>query len=273
MTYSSVSEHYRRNDLVEAIRAGVAQMGKTIKTINVDDLAPIDEFHIGGRGATEELLHQIAPSEADHILDVGCGLGGAARFISDRTKCRVTGVDLTPDYVNAGNTLCQWLGLDGKVFLRQGNALALPFPEAAFSGAYMLHVGMNIQDKVQLIAEVARVLEPGRRFAIYDVMKTGDGALQYPLPWATTQETNAIDAPEQYEKALLSTGFKILSQRNRRDYALAYFANAQSKLAVGPAPLGLHTLMGERRGDQIRNMIANVSAGRIAPVEMIAERR
>jgi ubiquinone/menaquinone biosynthesis C-methylase UbiE len=95
-------------------------------------------------------------SAQTHVLDVGCGLGGSARFVAKRFGSRVTGIDLTGEYVETGNTLCKWIGLDDRISLHQGSALAMPFTESSFDGAYMLHVGMNIEDKEKLAAEVAR---------------------------------------------------------------------------------------------------------------------
>jgi ubiquinone/menaquinone biosynthesis C-methylase UbiE len=267
---SSVSDHYARSDLVAAIHDGLLLMGKTPETVTLDDLAPVDEFHIGGRNATEQLIAQLAPGTGAHLLDIGCGLGGTARFVAHRYGCRVTGIDLTRDYVEAGNTLCGWVGLSDRVSLQQANALSIPFGDGAFDGGYMLHVGMNIPDKVKLFAEVARVLQPGCRFGVYDVMRTADGALGYPLPWATTPEANAVATPEQYRTAFHSAGFEILAERNRRDFATAYFDEQRARAQAGERqPLGLSTLMGERRPAQVRNMIDNISAGRLAPIELI----
>ena len=75
-----VSEHYTHGNLTAAISAGVRSLGKTINSVSVDDLASVDEFHIGGRQATVDLLDQLGFSAKNHLLDVGCGLGGAARF-------------------------------------------------------------------------------------------------------------------------------------------------------------------------------------------------
>ena len=103
----------------------------------------------------------------------------------------------------------------------------------------MLHVGMNIQDKPKLFSEAARVMRSGSLFGVYDVMRTADGELAYPLPWATAPEANAVAAPEQYRSALQPAGFEVLSERNRRDFALAYFKQLQSKMSAadGPGPL------------------------------------
>jgi ubiquinone/menaquinone biosynthesis C-methylase UbiE len=268
--HSGVSDHYARRDLIAAIRDGITASGKTTATVSVDDLAAVDEFHIGGRGATEDLFRQLAPSASDHLLDIGSGLGGPARFAADRYGCRVTGIDLTRDYVEAGNAICRWIGLDDRVCLHEGDVLSLPFPDGTFSAAYMVHVGMNIADKARLFREAARVLRPGARLAIYDVMRILDGELRFPLPWATTRDASAVATPEEYRSALRAAGFAILAERDRRDFALAYFRQQQSKMAAEPPPLGLHTLMGERRQAQVQNMIENISIGRIAPFEMFA---
>jgi ubiquinone/menaquinone biosynthesis C-methylase UbiE len=269
---ANVSDHYAHGNLIAAIQNGLTLMGKTTSTVTVDDLAPVDEFHIGGRKATVELMEQLQPSPTDHLLDIGSGLSGAARFVADRYRCLVTGIDLTREYVEAGKDLCEWVGLNDRVSLHHANALSIPFPDGTFSAAYMLHVGMNIEDKSKLFSEAARIMRSGSLFGIYDVMRTGDGELNYPLPWATTRESNAVARLEQYRTALQSAGFEILSERNRKDFALAYFNQLQPKMSAtdGPPPLGLHTLMGERRKSQVRNMIENISSGRIAPIELIA---
>jgi SAM-dependent methyltransferase len=272
--HTDVTRHYTHGGLIKAIDSGLTSLGKTADTITVDDLAPVDEFHIGGRRASEEFLGQLGLSAQSHVLDVGCGLGGAARFVASRYGSRVTGIDLTNEYVETGNTLCKWVGLDKRISLQQGSALAMPFPASQFDGAYMLHVGMNIEDKEKLAAEVARVLRAGSLFGIYDVMRTAPGDLAYPVPWALTADLSAVAEPERYKKALEGAGFVITAERNRRDFALAFFADLRAKTAAagGPPPLGLHILMGMSTREKVQNSIDNVSKGRIAPVELIARK-
>jgi ubiquinone/menaquinone biosynthesis C-methylase UbiE len=271
---TDVSKHYSHGGLIEAIRAGLASLGKAPETATVDDLAPVDEFHIGGRRASEDFLDQLGFSAQTHVLDVGCGLGGPARFVASRYGSRVTGIDLTPEYIETGNALCKWVGLDQRISLQHGSALAMPFSENSFDGAYMLHVGMNIEDKEKLAAEVVRVLRPGSVFGIYDVMRTGPGDLTFPVPWATTADQSAVAEPAQYKKALQKAGFAIIAERNRRDFALAFFADlrAEALAAGGPPPLGLHVLMGKTTPEKVQNMIDNISNGRIAPVEVIGRK-
>jgi SAM-dependent methyltransferase len=271
---ATVEKHYTHGSLVDAIAAGVRQLGKTAASVTLDDLAPVDEFHIGGRGATQEFLDQLALSEGKAVLDVGCGLGGASRFAASHYGSTVTGIDLTGEYIETGRELCRWVGLDGRVSLHQGSALSMPFGSGSFDAAYMLHVGMNIADKAALASEVHRVLKPGGVFGVYDVMRTGEAPLQYPVPWAATPEANAVAPPSDYKSALEAAGFTIACERNRRDFALAFFDQMRARIgaAGGPPPLGIHILMGKDTPTKVANMIANVAAGSIAPVEIIARK-
>ena len=138
---SDVAGHYARSGLIEAIETSIMQMGKTPDTITIDDLAPVDEFHIGGRMATEDLIEQLGVTAGDHVLDVGCGLGGPARFVAQRFNCRVSGIDLTSDYVETGNRLCEWVGLaivssysDRQLFRCRSRTRTLTRPTCCMSG-------------------------------------------------------------------------------------------------------------------------------------------
>jgi ubiquinone/menaquinone biosynthesis C-methylase UbiE len=273
-TQRDISTHYTHGNLIAAIRSGIESLGKTIDSVTVDDLAPVDEFHIGGRQASEHFLDQLDLTPEKHILDVGCGLGGPARFVASRYRCRVDGIDLTPEYIETGRLICGWVRLDDRISLHQGSALSMPFSDRAFDGAYILHVGMNIEDKAKLCSEVGRVLRQDSLFGIYDVMRTGDGELTYPVPWATTAASSAVAEPAQYRSALQAAGFVVIAERNRRDFALAFFEQLRAKTmaAGGPPPLGLHILMGNNTPEKVQNMIENISNGSIAPVELIARK-
>ena len=269
-----VANHYTRGDLLSAIRAGVEKLGKTPETVTIEDLAPVDEFHIGGRMATRSFLDQIGIRPEDHVLDVGCGIGGASRFAARTYGCQVTGMDLTEEYVETGNTLCSWLGLENRVKLSQGNALAMNLPDATVDKAFMLHVGMNIPDKASLAMEVWRVLRPGGVVGIYDIMEVGGDQLKYPVPWATVAKASSLASPANYKHSLMAAGFQIVSERDRREFALDFFERlkANSAVADGPPPLGLHILMGKEAPTKVQNMIENVSRNRVAPIELIARK-
>ena len=269
----AVASHYTRDTLLDYIEAGMVELGLNRDTVSVEDLGPVDEFHIGGRIATERFLNDVALVANDHVLDIGCGLGGAGRFAALQYDCNVTGIDLTDEYINVGRKLCEWVGLQNRVCLEQGDAIATPFPNDRFDKAYMLHVGMNIADKVALFSEIRRVLKADGTFGIYDIMRVGPGELTYPVPWATKADGSALGSRDEYKRALKLAGFTVTVEQNRRDFALEFFARMQANMAdaQGPPPLGLHILMGEEAPTKLENMIQGISQDRIAPIEMVAE--
>lgn len=269
-----VSTHYQHGSLIKVIEEGFNHQGKTPSDISLDDMSVIDEFHIGGRQASEEFLDQLQLQERSLVLDVGCGLGGPARFVASRFGCLVSGIDLTHEYVDTGNILSNWVGLDKKVVLQQGSAMALPFPDGQFDAAYMMHVGMNIVDKKSLFVEVFKVLKPDGIFGIYDVMQIGSGEMQYPAPWAASKSTSSLASPQDYQTGLKEAGFNILSTRERGDFAIEFFENMKRRMAetnADPA-LGLHVLMGDDAKTKVANVLQSIKEGSIAPVELIAQR-
>jgi len=269
----AVERHYSRGELLEDIRAGVSQLGTSPDTVSVEDLAPVDEFHIGGRAATETFLGQLEIAPHDHVLDVGCGIGGASRFAAQRYGCRVTGIDLTDDYVRTGEVLCEWVGLDELISLDRGDATDTPYPDRAFDKAFMLHVGMNIENKELLALELFRLLRPGGRLGVYDIMRMDVGALSYPVPWATTAGESRVSTPATYRGTLESAGFRIVAENDRSGFAMDFFTGLQTNgHGAARPPLGLHILMGDSAQEKVGNMIENVSQGRVAPYEIIVEK-
>ena len=270
----SVTAHYTQGQLLDRILSGVDAIGKTPDTVTVDELAPVDEFHIGGRQASEDFIGQLELSADDHTLDVGCGIGGTSRFVASRFGCRVTGVDLTPEFVSTGQSLCDWVGLSKQVELHQGDATAMPFADESFDAAIMLHVGMNIADKAGLFSEVYRLIKPAAKFGIYDVMQTSDEALTYPVPWSSVPGTSALATREEYIEALEQAGFTVIKIRDRRDFAAEFFAETRRRMeqAGGAPPLGVHIAMGESAPIKISNMVDNIAAGRVSPVEIFVHK-
>ena len=268
---NSVATHYTHGQLLERILSGVEAIGKTTESVTVDDLAPVDEFHIGGRKASEEFISQLELSADNHALDVGCGIGGTSRFVASRFGCRVTGIDLTPEFVSTGQSLCDWVGLTGQVTLTQGDATAMPFSDESFDAAFMLHVGMNIANKTALFEEVYRLITPGAVFGIYDVMQTSDEILNYPVPWSSSPDTSALATREQYIEALGQAGFELIKIRDRREFAAEFFAETRRRMEEvgGSPPLGVHIAMGESAPVKINNMVENIASGRVSPVEII----
>lgn len=263
----SIVSHYGQNDLFGKIIAAFEANGKSPDEIAIGDLKPIDEFHIGGFPATLALLDPLGFGAETRVLDVGSGLGGTARHMVQTYGAQVTGVDLTPEFVETARKLSDLVGLD--IRFEVGSALDLPFADDSFDAATILHVGMNLPDKTKLFAEVARVLVPGGVFAVYDVMLKGTHP-PFPLPWAEEPSFSFLEKPESYLAAGEAAGFTCTHQAGKGEVAKAFFAEMQRRIAEsGPPAVGLPLLMGETAPQKAANMAQGVGAGDIEPVEMI----
>ena len=171
--------------------------------------------------------------------------------------------------------MAKWVGLQDQISLEQGSATAMTYADASFDKAYLMHVGMNIADKSSLTQELFRVLKPGGCLGIFDIMRISDGELTFPVPWASEPSGSAVASPAEYRLALEAAGFHISAERNRHQFAKAFFDKLQASTTAvgGPPPLGLHIVMGANAAQKIANMVENVRAERIAPIEVFAVKR
>ena len=270
----TVSEHYSNKGLLDKIYKGLEKLGIDKNQLTQSDLSSFDEFHIGGSESTLMLAEKLTMNASSSVLDIGCGIGGPARFLSSEFGCKVSGIDLTADFVNTGNSLTDQVGLSDKVKLIEASALSIPFADNSFDVSYMIHVGMNIANKDVLFSEAFRVTKPGGVFGIYDVMLLGNCELQYPLPWAVEEDGNAIASATDYISALIKAGFSLKHEDDKTDFANSFFEkmSARTDSSDGPPPVGLHLLMGDLTTQKIRNMAKLIKSGIIAPKILILEK-
>ncbi len=273
MAEPPVARHYARADLFEAILAALERSGKDIHALTPADLAPVDEFHVRGREASEELARLCGVRRGKTVLDVGCGLGGSARYLAAEFGCQVTGIDLTGDYCRVGTLLNERLGLDGLVTLRQGSALDMPFPDASFDVAWTEHAQMNIADKARLYGEIARVLKPGGRLAFHDILAGTSGPPHFPVPWAEDPSISHLIAPAALRRLLDAQGLAIVHWDEVSERARAWYQRALERIQKhGQPPLGFHLLMGQTARAKLENALRNTAEGRIAFVQAVLEK-
>ena len=269
-----VVRHYEKADLVAAIEGGLRAAGEDPANLEPADLASIDEFHVRGRAATKELAGRLGLDATMHVLDVGSGLGGPSRLLAAEYGCRVSGIDLTAAYCEAAAVLAGWVGLDGLVSYRQGDALDLPFEDNTFDAAWTIHVAMNIADKPRMYAEVRRVLKPGGRFAVYDVLQGAGGEVRYPAPWARDPSISFLVTPDKLRALLAEAGFEIAGWRDTTELGRDWFRQVSGRLSEGgPPPLGFHLLLGDDFAEMADNQRRNLEENRIALIEALCEKR
>jgi ubiquinone/menaquinone biosynthesis C-methylase UbiE len=255
-----VARHYGKDGLLDRILGALREAGKDLDRLTIDDLAPLDEFHSRRRKATEELARMLAPTASDHVLDIGSGIGGPSRYLATSYGCRVSGVDLTPEFVATAEALTDRLGLAERVDYRQGSALALPFPDASFDLAWSQNVAMNIEDRPRWYGEIHRVLKPGGRLAIQDVAQGPGGPIHFPVNWADRPEISFLRTPEETRAMLEAAGFQVLQWVDNTAAAIAEAEAERTRTApapAGPPVLGIHLVVGESFREKMRTSNRN----------------
>jgi SAM-dependent methyltransferase len=268
-----IDRHYSVGTLLDSILQSLIEMGKDLKRLTPDDLAPIDGFHIRGREATVELANLAGFRQGSRVLDIGCGLGGSVRYLAGERQCQAMGLEVTREYVETARALAEYVGLSEKVQFVSGDALEIPFVDSSFDGVWTEHTQMNIGNKSRFHCEVARVLKPGGRFVFHDILQGEGGEPYYPLPWANDASLSDLATGEAVRGLLRDARLSILAWEDKSQKSLEWLdAVTAKRKKEGRSPLGLHLLMGENAKVKSQNQLRNLQEKRIRVVEALAEK-
>jgi sarcosine/dimethylglycine N-methyltransferase len=231
---TTLEAHYSARGIEERILASLRAAGLEPNTrIDPAELAALDHFHTGGLRASRELMQEANIRAEERVLDIGAGLGGAARLLAAEVGCRVACIEMSGDFCIGAKLLNRLTGLDDAISVHQGSALDMPFDDSSFHVVWMQNVGMNIEDKRGLYREIARVLEAGGRFAFQEIAAGKLPTDYFPLPWATHPGDSHLVAPDEMRALLAESGLVAERFEDETDVHLSRtLANAT------PAPQG-----------------------------------
>jgi MPBQ/MSBQ methyltransferase len=266
-----IHSYYSPNDLYNRIIEGLNEIGKDFSKLTLEDLHPVDEFHIRGTTATNELIQLCEFTSEMHILDVGCGVGGSTRRLSHQLGCCVTGVDLSDQYIDAAERLTQLFDMQERVKFQAANALDLPFDDNSFDGVWSIQMNMNIEDKLAWLKELHRVVKPKGRVVLYEVCGNKNTPVYFPVPWAQDSSISFLLEPELFREVITSAGFEIEVWNDKTDLAQQAFAHMTEPVDNPELPeLGVHLLVGNDILTKAYNLSRNLNEQRVSLIESVA---
>lgn len=269
----TVQDHYTQGTLLERIFAYLEERGIDTAEMTHEDLYPLDQLHIRGLAATNEHIEFVGIDANMHVLDLGCGVGGASRVIASSCGCRVTAIDLTPEYVEVARELTGRCGLADRVVFQQANALDLPFDDESFDHVWSHNVTMNIEDKVGLAKEIARVLTPRGRFSCVEAGLGPAGEPSFPLPWAWDASSSFLVTPDEMCAALGDGGLRVIRQIDLNDTNMAFRNKMQESAERGEPPLSANFVtMGDDMPERQKNLARMANERRVVENMFLAEK-
>lgn len=270
---TSLQAHYTQGSLLDRIVTALKAAGHDTHQLSPDILGPIEHLHTGGLGFTKEQAEKAGFTSGMKVLDLGCGIGGPARYIASSYDCEVVGLDLTAEFIDVADELTKRCDMAATVRFQQGNALDLPFADESFDVVFCQNLSMNIEDKSGLFREAHRVLRSGGTFTSTDHTQGPGGEPYYPTGWANSADISFLVPPEDMRRLLEHAGFRVREWIDGSSKVLDLARKARETAGSSePSPLGLQVVLGDDYPERQKNLQRSLQENRLVYVMVFAEK-
>jgi len=201
---------------VAAVNNALAKRGKAEGPLTVDDLISLghlDQYHYMGTEACDELIHILGLDSSVSVLDIGSGIGGPARYLSMKSGCKTTGVELQSDLNEAATDLTARVGLADKVqfvtgdFVERFNSKDEKL-QTQFDHAVSLLVILHVPDRPALLKAMHDGMKPGGTFLIEDFALVGERFTEKEASnLKNVVSANTVTSAKDYIAELEAAGF------------------------------------------------------------------
>lgn len=262
---------YKVNDPTAQILAALQNSDLASGSLTYRDLLALDQFHIGGAEQTRLMASAADLEKGDRVLDIGAAIGGAARVLAAEYRAKVTAIDQSEEYITTARTLNDMVGLAENIQCKVQSAPGMTFEDESFDIIWLQLVLMNVESKQALYSEVYRLLRPGGRIAIFDVVASKPNLdIEYPVIWADNPSQSHLITIEEHRALLAAAGFTDPIVTDYSEQALAWYAAMQNARSGSRSTLQVGLLIPGNAGLKSRNVQAAVRNEQIRPMQLIA---
>jgi len=158
---------------------------------------------------TEVMIKLLGSQKGHHVLDVGCGLGEPATRLAQSTGCRVEGITISPRQAAQAERWASLHEMSGQTTFHCGDAVALPFAAGSFDAAWALESLFHMPDQARVLREVARVLHPGGRLLVADIVLSEKATPEERSFLQNAFVARSIITAEDYPYLIRDMGFEV----------------------------------------------------------------
>ncbi len=180
-----------------------------LRTPSLVDLADLAQDR-----QTDFYIDTLDAAGATALLDIGCGTGGPAVRLAQRTGAHVTGITVSRQQLARCEERASAAGPDARVTFEHGNAMDLTYADASFDAAWSIDCFAHLTDRPAGLREARRVIRPGGRFLLTEFSRRGtppaDEEAAFTRLWASPPPTPFATLLTEVQEA----GYEILTVRN-----------------------------------------------------------
>jgi tocopherol O-methyltransferase len=158
----------------------------------------------------KELLARANIKNGCRILDVGCGLGGSAIFLSESLNAQVTGITISPTQVEIGHALARQRGADVRIIEMDAETLDL---EDQFDVVWSVEAISHLSKRSDCFRSIGRVLKRGGQLVIADWLKSPTTTVEqehrFLEPVEQAMLVPRLEAPEVYMDYIRQAGVTV----------------------------------------------------------------
>lgn len=158
---------------------------------------------------TDLMIQQLGAQKGHRVLDIGSGLGEPATRLAQSSGCMVEGITISPRQAAQAERWASLHGTSGQTSFTCGNAMSLPFQAGSFDAAWALESLFHMPDKAAALREVARVLHPGGRLLIADIVVKEKASQEDQTFLQNAFVARSYMSPEDYPYLIRDTGYEV----------------------------------------------------------------